>query len=259
MQRERDRIRSQPISVHGLALMLNCPFTRMDEILRMQGIQRYTPTMLIDESLQYRLREQIQREREQLLSKPVRLDELARWFMSPRWRIAGVIARDLGDQRGYSALKNPEFLIDSSTAQKAAQHVQRNAENIQLIGILKRVLRKDTPTAIATSAATVSKGSTPSTLSGRRPRRICFVDEPQPGSDRLTEIWSRLEKLAPRGQAVDYLTRVSGLPRDNVDHLRRVRNACAHSAERGWPSPEDIRIALATASDIWASLKPRPL
>lgn len=261
IQGERDRLRSQPISAHLLALILSCPFQRMHEILRTQGIaQGYTPSMLIDETLQYRVREQIQREREQLLSEPVRLDELARWFISTRTLIAGIIRRELGDQQGYSALKNPELLIDASIAQKAAQHIQRRAENAQIISILKTVLQKDTPVATATtSAATVSKGFTPTTLSGRRPRRICFADEPPPGFDKLTEIWSKLQKLAPRAQGVDYLTRVSGLPRHQVDHLRRVRNACAHPAERGWPSPEDIRIALATASDIWASLEPRSL
>ena len=71
---------------------------------------------------------------------------------------------------------------------------------------------------------------------------------------RITELlasWDELSGLAPEpDHCVDYLAERSGLPRADVAKLRRVRNQCAHPADRGWPTSYEIDIALTTAKAL---------
>ena len=70
---------------------------------------------------------------------------------------------------------------------------------------------------------------------------------PSTGVAELLDTWSKLQKLAPDpDRAVGHIAQISGLQFDQVDHLRQVRNCCAHS-EAGWPTEEDINRALITA------------
>lgn len=66
----------------------------------------------------------------------------------------------------------------------------------------------------------------------------------------LLDTWARLLKRAPqRDRAVRYITDTHGvgLSYDDIDHMRQVRNCCAHPDEDGWPSLEDLNRALRTA------------
>lgn len=77
------------------------------------------------------------------------------------------------------------------------------------------------------------------------------VEDDSSRDGRIVELlssWDTLSSLAPEpDHCVDYLAKQSGLPRADVARLRKVRNRCAHPAERGWPSPYEIDIALTTA------------
>jgi len=67
---------------------------------------------------------------------------------------------------------------------------------------------------------------------------------------RITELlasWDELSALASEpDNCIDYLTERSSLPRADVARVRRVRNQCAHPAERGWPTSYEIEIVLTT-------------
>jgi hypothetical protein len=63
--------------------------------------------------------------------------------------------------------------------------------------------------------------------------------------------WDRLLRASPDpATAVTYLARRSGLPFDRIDHLREVRNFCAHPRRHGWPSQQDVDTANATAQEL---------
>jgi hypothetical protein len=67
----------------------------------------------------------------------------------------------------------------------------------------------------------------------------------------LLAVWDELSGLAPEpDHCIDYLTDRSGLPRADIQRVRRVRNQCAHPAERGWPSSYEIDLALTTATEL---------
>lgn len=70
---------------------------------------------------------------------------------------------------------------------------------------------------------------------------------PTQGVAEVMDTWARLLRIAPDPErAVGYLADISGLPYGRIDHLRQVRNCCAHP-EDGWPSGEDLNRALVTA------------
>lgn len=72
----------------------------------------------------------------------------------------------------------------------------------------------------------------------------------RPYVSEVIKFWSELQVHKPAdqaGSAAEYLSRVTGVALGRVHHLRRVRNACAHPAERGRPSSDDISRALITA------------
>jgi hypothetical protein len=85
-----------------------------------------------------------------------------------------------------------------------------------------------------------------------------ITETPRAESDirELLHHWDILKRLAPDpGRAVSFLAQESKLPHSDVDHLRRVRNQCAHSGEHGWPSDYDINKALVTARELRRRLK----
>jgi hypothetical protein len=63
--------------------------------------------------------------------------------------------------------------------------------------------------------------------------------------------WDRLLQASPDpATAVTYLARRSSLPFNRIDHLRKVRNCCAHPSRNGWPSQQDVDTANATAQEL---------
>jgi hypothetical protein len=75
----------------------------------------------------------------------------------------------------------------------------------------------------------------------------------------LLDAWDRLGRLAPNAaQRVVHLARRTGLREDAVEHLRVVRNRCAHPGGRGWPAPHELDQALATARELQRRLNARP-
>jgi hypothetical protein len=63
--------------------------------------------------------------------------------------------------------------------------------------------------------------------------------------------WDRLLQISPDpAAAISYLARRSGLPFGRIDHLREVRNCCAHPSRHGWPSQQDVDTANATAREL---------
>lgn len=74
----------------------------------------------------------------------------------------------------------------------------------------------------------------------------------------LLDHWDALRRLAPDpGRAISFLTQHGDLPRYDVDHVRRVRNQCAHPTEKGWPSEYDIDKALVIARELRRRLHDR--
>jgi len=69
--------------------------------------------------------------------------------------------------------------------------------------------------------------------------------------------WDRLLQLSPDpATAISYLVRRSGLTFDRIDHIREVRNCCAHPNSYGWPSQQDVHAANATAQELFHRLGP---
>jgi hypothetical protein len=80
--------------------------------------------------------------------------------------------------------------------------------------------------------------------------RVDRMPEDARGVVVVLDTWARLLKLVPDPyRAVGHITAVTGLglSYDDVDHLRQVRNCCAHPDEEGWPSKEDLTRACVTA------------
>jgi hypothetical protein len=88
----------------------------------------------------------------------------------------------------------------------------------------------------------------------QRDRTVTERVESVSGDRRVVEllaVWDELSSLAPEpDRCIDYFAGRSGLPRADVERVRRVRNQCAHPAERGWPSSHDIGLALTTAAEL---------
>jgi len=76
------------------------------------------------------------------------------------------------------------------------------------------------------------------------------MPEDKAGVVLLMDTWARLVKRAPQPErAVGYITDTHGLGLSyaDIDHMRQVRNCCAHPDRDGWPSPGDLNHALHTA------------
>lgn len=91
----------------------------------------------------------------------------------------------------------------------------------------------------------------------RRPRTVKRFSDTPPG-DGMADIitcWDRMLQMSPDpATAVSYLARRSGLPFHRIDHIREVRNCCAHPNSHGWPSQHDVDTANATAREIFSRL-----
>ncbi|HEY3503360.1 MAG TPA: hypothetical protein VGN37_11330 [Actinocatenispora sp.] len=71
---------------------------------------------------------------------------------------------------------------------------------------------------------------------------------PPNGLPELLAAWTVLRAVARDGRrCVSVLAALTGLPYAELDHLRRVRNACAHPVGCRWPSQDDVDRALRTA------------
>ena len=86
---------------------------------------------------------------------------------------------------------------------------------------------------------------------------------PKRSLDELLEGWAALIRLAPKPSRADprkhvrFLAQQANLPEEVVDHVRRVRNQCAHPDRDGWPSPGDMDTALAALREIRRRLPPQ--
>jgi hypothetical protein len=97
------------------------------------------------------------------------------------------------------------------------------------------------------NAASASGGEPP-----RGSQRLADLVNQQPadtsGVVTVLDTWGRLLRHAPdRGKAVGHYTNRSGIAYADINHLRLVRNACAHPEEGGWPSTQALNRALVTA------------
>ena len=73
---------------------------------------------------------------------------------------------------------------------------------------------------------------------------------PPTGLPELLYHWARLRSLTPDGRrCVSLLADLTGLPYADLDHLRRVRNVCAHPVGFRWPSQAAVDRALDTARE----------
>jgi hypothetical protein len=84
------------------------------------------------------------------------------------------------------------------------------------------------------------------------PQRLTGLTNQQPadtyGVVVVLDTWARLLRHAPdRDRAVGHYANTSGIDFAEINHLRLVRNCCAHPDEGGWPSGPDISRALVTA------------
>ncbi|MFI1105901.1 hypothetical protein [Streptomyces melanogenes] len=66
------------------------------------------------------------------------------------------------------------------------------------------------------------------------------------GLHELLYAWGVLQRHARPERCVTYLVRHTGLALRDLEHLRLVRNRCAHP-EDGWPAQTEMDRALSTA------------
>jgi len=136
MQAVQDRLRNRSISADALSFVLDCSYTRMGQVLQVLGVE-YQPGTLIDPPLQYRVREQLLRQREQLLSRPVSVGVLEEEFhSSPETVLNAIIGDYCANYRGL----NP--VIDASTARMAVEYMQKRSENRFVLRDLKTGLAR---------------------------------------------------------------------------------------------------------------------
>ncbi|MEV3921141.1 tetratricopeptide repeat protein [Actinomadura coerulea] len=78
---------------------------------------------------------------------------------------------------------------------------------------------------------------------------------------RISELlvaWDQLSGMAPEpDRCIDFLATRSGLPRADIERMRRVRNRCAHPVEHGWPSSYELDLALTTAASLRRLVDPQ--
>lgn len=82
---------------------------------------------------------------------------------------------------------------------------------------------------------------------------------PPSGLAELLHRWSALRALVADGRrCVTELADRTGLPYADLEHLRRVRNLCAHPTANRWPSQQAVDRALGTARSATARLRSAP-
>lgn len=72
---------------------------------------------------------------------------------------------------------------------------------------------------------------------------------PSQAPEGLAELllsWGVLRRRASKEWCVSYVARHTRIPRSDIEHLRRVRDRCAHP-EYGWPTQQEADRALDTA------------
>jgi hypothetical protein len=94
----------------------------------------------------------------------------------------------------------------------------------------------------------------------QREPKVTEREDEFPEDRRIVEllaVWDGLSGLAPDpDRCIDYLADRSWIPRADVERVRKVRNQCAHPAERGWPSSYELDLALTTAAELRRRVDP---
>lgn len=82
-------------------------------------------------------------------------------------------------------------------------------------------------------------------------------ESPEARITELIALWDTVSGLTPDpDNCVDHLAARTGLPREDIDRVRRVRNRCAHPAERGWPTGYEVDLALTIAAELQRRVVP---
>lgn len=175
------------------------------------------------------------------------LDERGNYSEAERWY------RRAAEAGNAAAARNLAILLRQLGDTRGAEEWHRRASAMTKPGQATASAEPFTPRRGDDAPSVRPPHKTPDPADTRPPRTISkFSDSPPVNgiADVITN-WDRLLQISPEpATAITYLARRSGLPFNQIDHLREVRNCCAHPNRHGWPSQRDVDTANATAQEL---------